>query len=92
MSDPVPDPAQARLDEQRRRAIAYLRETFPTPPTCPMGHEESTWDVTEPVQLSPMAGSLLASRGYPVFQVVCTRCGYTMFFNAVIAGVVDPLG
>jgi predicted nucleic-acid-binding Zn-ribbon protein len=89
MTDLGPAAEEAKQQEQRRRAIAYLREIFPNSPPCPMCHQESAWDVTAPVHLSPVAGNLLATRGYPVFQVVCTRCGYTMFFNAVIAGVID---
>jgi hypothetical protein len=81
-----PDPNAGEREAQRERALQYVRERLPDPMACPMGHS-TTWTVTEPVQLRPVAGGLFAPTGFPVFQLVCTTCGYTMFFNAVVAGI-----
>jgi hypothetical protein len=47
-------------------------------------------DITEVVHLHPRIGGIFSKVVYPLFQVVSDDCGYTMLFNAAMAGIPDP--
>ena len=83
-----PDPV-AEKARQSELAIEWLkqRSASGTPRCIVCGQDE--WSVTEVVELRPYTGGGLAVGGpvYPVFQTICTTCGHTLLFNAVIAGV-----
>lgn len=89
-SDVAPSKSlEERREEKRGKALSYIRERFPEPPPCAMGHQ-TNWIVTDPVQLYPVESGPFGPVSYPVFQLVCPVCGYTMLFNAVVAGVLPP--
>ncbi|HEX3842665.1 MAG TPA: hypothetical protein VHU85_17875 [Acidimicrobiales bacterium] len=96
--DPQADPATNLLDElekikneQRARAADWLNTKWlNVTKQCPICISNQ-WSVSEVVEVRPYTGGGLALGGpvYPTFMVICGVCGYTMFFNAIIAGVLQ---
>ena len=79
-------------DELVEKAIAWLRAQGPAAPNCFVcGKDE--WSVQRDlIELRPYTGGGLVVGGpvYPALQIVCTTCGQTVLFNAVVAGLVPP--
>ena len=96
--DPQADPAtnlvaaQAAIkEEQRARATDWLNKKWlNVTKQCPICISNQ-WSVSEVVEVRPYTGGGLSLGGpvYPTFMVICGTCGYTMFFNAIIAGVLQ---
>lgn len=86
----APDIAVAQREEEAARVLALMRERFPNSPPCPFCGKDD-FSVSSVVVLPPRIGGLFSGVAYPVFQIICSNCGYTQFFNAVIAGLLpDP--
>jgi hypothetical protein len=66
-----------------RRATALL--------ICPVCNK-TDWVVADhlvqPLTLGEKFAAMLGGTAYPVAQVVSLQCGYTMYFNAVLMGIV----
>ncbi len=45
--------------------------------------------VAPPVQ-TPGGGMIIGGASYPLASIICSNCGFTRFFNALIAGVRKP--
>ena len=58
-------------------------------PSCPISHQEN-WSVAEHVVEFHQYQGGFSSVGsvYPAVMIICEDCGYTMFINAAIAGLV----
>jgi len=75
------------MEYTRERAMEWLNKHWNTPKSCPIcknnnwGASDSVLEVREFHQ-----GYLVYGRPvYPLFLVTCNTCGYTMFFNALVA-------
>jgi hypothetical protein len=78
--------------EQNRKAVAWLSAHWANR-NCPI-HGATTWNVDK--WLGEVrtfgGGSLFVGKGqviFPLLVVTCGICGYTIFFNAIMAGVVQ---
>jgi hypothetical protein len=74
---------------QQQRAINHLQAKWRNP-VCPIDGANS-WTISDVVELRPFTGGgLIIGAGplFPFFQVTCNECGYTVLFNAVVAGLV----
>lgn len=72
---------------ERSRGAAWLAEKWIGSKNCPICSSDA-WTVTE-VSLLRIAGG--DGREYfPVFHALCTVCGFTHSFSAVLAGVTAP--
>lgn len=62
-------------------------------PVCPICKSEN-WVVAEdlvaPVRMSPKGGYHFGGGAYPMAQLISVECGYTMVFNAVVVGLIEP--
>ena len=77
------------MDVNQERINQYLSRIDPA--ACPLCGNEH-WNLTSKVfQAIEYEGrSMLAGRAvFPVVALSCTRCGYTRFVNAFVAGLVD---
>lgn len=86
------DEVKNNLDEQKKKiALDWLGEKWPiNKRVCDVcGH--SQWNLAEDI-IAPMAFSegsiMLGGRSYPQLMVICTNCGNTKYFNAVMIGLV----
>jgi len=73
------------------RFNSWLRRNRFTLPSCPISHREN-WSVAEHVVEFRQYQGGFSSAGvgsvYPAVMIICDDCGYTMFINAAIAGLV----
>jgi hypothetical protein len=84
----APGPPTAHLDRQRQRERSWhwLDLHWKGSHVCPIC-SSNTWDVGDVCELR---GFMIGDRpAFPVFPLVCTSCGYTRLFNALLADVVD---
>ena len=86
----IPNPKeQDRIGtEEAERVRDYMREKFPKSPPCPWcGHDD--FECSQICFLYPRVAGPNSTKVYPVFQLICTTCGYTQLFNAAITGLVS---
>jgi hypothetical protein len=67
-----------------------LNKKWNTPKACPIC-EANDWGISESLALFPRVrfadeGDISGHFVYPHFFVTCINCGYTIFFNAKMAG------
>lgn len=67
------------------KAMDWIRKNWTKPTECPICGSDN-WGIGD--QIVEMRPSHLGDRVYPQFFVFCQKCAYTIFFNAVIAGLV----
>src|SRR5260370_14546875 len=81
-------PDAAEQEQQIGKAEEWLSQHWAPPQSCPIDGSNS-WNVGNVLELRPFSGGALIMGGgigiFPVFPVTCTVCGYTVFFNAIIA-------
>ena len=79
-------------NEQSEKLFAHLNKSGQTP-HCSVCNGDN-WGVSDTIfELNEFRRSGLALREqivYPIIPVTCLDCGYTMFINPVIIGIIDP--
>lgn len=77
---------QKENKEQTDKALAWIASKWSEPRTCSVCRQ-TNWTIGGVLEMRPyMGGTLdLTANLFPVVPVVCTNCGYTFFFNAVIS-------
>jgi predicted nucleic-acid-binding Zn-ribbon protein len=77
------------MEYTKERGMEWLNKNWHTPKACPIC-KQNNWAVSESLALLPRlvkdameAPNLV----YPVFLVTCGTCGYTLFINALVAGL-----
>ena len=75
----------------KNKAIAHLNNKWGSKP-CPMcGNAQ--WSISDKIfELREFYGGdiLLGGSIFPVFTVMCTNCGNTVFVNGIVSKVVEP--
>jgi hypothetical protein len=90
----MPD-EKGKLTEEDFTKIRMWLTSFGLPaPHCPFCGSDQ-WSIgphlVQPVTLGPAYQLQLGGFiGYPQIAVVSTKCGHTMFINAVVAGLLPP--
>jgi len=67
------------------KAMDWIRRNWTKPTECPICGSDN-WGIGD--QIVEMRASKMGNPIYPQFFVYCQKCAYTIFFNAVIAGLV----
>jgi predicted nucleic-acid-binding Zn-ribbon protein len=75
------------MEVNYQKAIDWIRKNWTKPTECPICGSDN-WGIGP--QIVEVRGLNPDSPVYPKFFVFCQKCGYTIFFNAVIAGLVAP--
>ena len=59
---------------------------------CPICISRTTWVIGTPVEVREFneGNHCPGAAITPLIQVECSNCGYTVLFNAIALGVVDP--
>lgn len=85
----MPD-AEGRLTpEDKAKVSAHFARHWKGEVPCPVCKNATSWSTAEHVvQSYRWANNQFAAPTYPFIPVICTNCGHTMFFNAVVIGVV----
>lgn len=86
--------SKGKLSELDKKAVwAWFDHHWSIGRSCPISGGNS-WTVADHLVAPPVvdaAGKVQSGGGsYPQVMMVCTECGYTRYFNAVLVGVVDP--
>jgi hypothetical protein len=81
---PAPEPV---FDPQK--ALEVMRKKIPAFPSCPACKRPHLSLADTLLEVRPFHGGMFFAGGpvYPHAAVICTFCGHTMFFNAVILGL-----
>jgi hypothetical protein len=93
MRGSVPDSAGKLSPEEKQKALDWVNRHWEgRSQACPICGN-SQWVIGEhlvqPITLGEKHHLMLGGGpGYPLIQVISIPCGYTVFVNAVIAGVV----
>ncbi len=67
------------------KAMDWIRKNWTKPTECPICGSDQ-WEIGDQiVEIRPFSPG---SRVYPHFFVYCQKCAYTIFFNAVLAGLI----
>jgi hypothetical protein len=80
---------EAKVDKAKVRD--WLQKHWTGLTSCPISNDNS-WTISDYL-VQPMtyaAGGLrLGGPGYPMVMVICSTCGYTVFFNAVVMNLLE---
>jgi hypothetical protein len=87
----MPDPTGKLTPEELKKAHDWLAKYSPGAETaCPICRS-TTWIIAEhlvqPVTLRAGLSIQLGGLSYPQVMVISNPCGYTMFLNAVLVGI-----
>jgi hypothetical protein len=88
--DVVKKAEEARLADRRSKAAKWLNEKWIVEDKrCPICHSQS-WIISDIVELRQFHDGALRLNDsvYPIFMNICSVCGYSMVFNAAIAGII----
>jgi aconitase B len=80
---------EPKVDPQQ--VFAWLDKNWQGERVCPIC-KKTDWAIGDTIQeIRQFRGGNLILGGplYPVFLVTCTVCGYTILFNAIVAGLVE---
>jgi predicted nucleic-acid-binding Zn-ribbon protein len=83
-------PTSDLTPEQIEQAKDWLREHW-TRADCPF-HGATSWEVGDhlvsTMSYTPGGGITVGGKTYPLIVVTCSHCGYAVFVNAIVAGIV----
>jgi hypothetical protein len=77
------------MEYTRERAMEWLNKHWHSHKACPICLHNN-WTISDSVGVMlPASESSIDIGGlaYPLFLLTCGTCGYTLFFNAVVAGL-----
>ncbi len=66
------------------KAMDWIRRNWTKPTECPICGSDN-WGIGD--QIVEIRSSKSGGLAYPQFFVYCQKCAYTIFFNAIIAGL-----
>ena len=88
----MPDPEGKLTDEDKDKIKKWFADKWKEPVICPVCRGDA-WIIADHVVTTVRAGEKATFVGgitYPQVMVICNKCGLTLFFNAVMMGVVKP--
>ena len=79
-----------KLDYEK--AIDWLNTHWQGEWRCPICEQDEWLVHDEAVEVRAFGRGSLAANGsvFPLLSVTCSTCGHTLFFNAIVAGLVEP--
>jgi len=85
----MPDYNGVLTNEDRQKIDVWLKDNWHAG-KCPVCNQQN-WVLADHV-ITPMLYTgvgITQGAGYPQIMVICQHCGYTLYFNAVIVGVLQ---
>lgn len=77
--------------KEKEIALAWLNEKWVTDKGCPIC-TSNQWRIGDalvaPMNSTPGGGVMIGGPTYPQLMLICTNCGHTHYFNAVVMGLV----
>ena len=90
----MPD-SSGRLTQEDQDAVQqWLATNWHRNQRCPISGHNNWFTAEHIVQPTATTGGsvVLGGTGYPQVMVICQGCGYTMYFNAVVIGLLPGGG
>ena len=80
-------------DSQRNLILQKLKEVWTGDRPCPICSKVTSWGVSNISEMKEYndGNYCHGAAVCPLIRVTCNRCGYTILFNAIALGVVDPV-
>jgi len=78
-------------EKQQKRLQDFINNKLKPPTTCPLCHAQQ-WNFADTIwELRDFSGGNLRVGGpvFPVLSMTCSRCGHTLFINALVAGILE---
>ncbi|MBU1209929.1 MAG: hypothetical protein KJ587_01490 [Alphaproteobacteria bacterium] len=75
--------------DQKDRALAWLNQKWVGNKACPVC-AQNHWTIADHAvtpSISHGSGLIIGGPSYPHALVICNNCGHTLFFNAVLMGI-----
>lgn len=75
----------------RDKVADWLKKNWKGAKQCPICHSND-WNIgSKPVEIREFSGGGLVVGGpvYPLVNVTCNVCGYTLLFNAIVSGLIE---
>ena len=89
------EPAEPKRAYNAELGLDWIQKHWKKSPNCTIC-DANYWKVSDQItELRPFNRDVFVigpARVVPVIYLVCKVCGYTIFFNAVIAGLVEGTG
>ncbi len=88
----MPD-AQGKLSSEDKEKIQkWLKEKWKASNLCPIS-QDNKWIINDYVT-TPMnfggGGMIVGGQVTPQIMMICASCGYTLYFNAMVMGILKP--
>jgi hypothetical protein len=79
-------------DSQRKFITNRISTVWNGNRQCPICISRTTWSISTPVEVREFneGNHCPGAAITPLIKVECNNCGYTILFNAIALGVVDP--
>ncbi|MBM3142026.1 MAG: hypothetical protein FJ005_03115 [Chloroflexi bacterium] len=85
----MPDSQGKLSDDEKKKVVSWLKNKWKEPAVCPYS-KDSEWIIgghlVAPTNYSKV-GAVIGGDAYPLVMVICKNCGYTVFLNAVMVGI-----
>ncbi len=88
----MPDDKGLLSAEDAAKCFKWINDHQPGDVTCAICGT-TKWSIAAhvvEVRASTRAAVTIGAPTYPLFQMICSNCGHTLFVNAIIAGVIGP--
>lgn len=86
----MPDSDGKLTEEERERAAEWFQQHWAGNTNC-TSCDRNQWIIGEHIVAPPLfaKGVILGGTAYPQIMVVCGYCAHTVYYNAIIMGVMD---
>lgn len=74
-------------EDQKENFIKFINSKWSKPQVCPICHAQK-WIIPDYIfeVRDAKSGFTKNAKISPIIELLCGNCGYTLFFNAIIAG------
>lgn len=89
--DKPPEQAAVQPHPWKEQFVKFINDKVPSSGLCKECNQKAIV-VSDDITTAPVfknGGMMIGGPAYPQVMLICTNCGNTRFFNALIAGVVD---
>lgn len=91
----LPDKDGKLSKEEAATVQDWIIERWKGPSTC-LVCESNQWTMGEhmvaPIKMTDGGGIVVGGSSYPQVMLVCSNCGYTLYFNAPLIGITTKSG
>lgn len=88
----MPDKDGQLTKEEKKTATGWIEDKTPRLgcPACKQSHFTLGDHLVTPMMYTG-SGITIGGPAYPQLMVICSNCSYTLYYNAVMMGIAEPL-